>query len=365
MIFSYAVLLSVITFIIVLFLLLNSKYSFSLTTLIVLQSIITLLFFNFGTISYFLLLVLFELSIFPILFMILGFGSQVEKISASYYIILYTLLARLPLLLILSYLGFSNEVNVWNLNLSCSMKLFLLLAFLAKFPIYSLHLWLPKAHVEASTEGSILLASILLKVGSVGYLFLLIDSYVLLWLSLIGISVGRVLTLIQSDTKAMIGYSSVVHISCILLGLNLNSYSSRLGGVITIASHGFVSASLFFLVGSIYHQVNSRIIYLIGRVYSSSIFLSVLVSISFLGNIAIPPILSFLGEISILSSSIVLISFFILFVSAYLIISFYYSIFLLVSLLFGKFINLSAMSPSLAPRVILMNFVLLPVLYLL
>jgi len=112
MIFSYAVLLSVITFIIVLFLLLNSKYSFSLTTLIVLQSIITLLFFNFGTISYFLLLVLFELSIFPILFMILGFGSQVEKISASYYIILYTLLARLPLLLILSYLGFSNEVNV-------------------------------------------------------------------------------------------------------------------------------------------------------------------------------------------------------------------------------------------------------------
>jgi len=324
-----------------------------------------LLFFNFGTSSYFLLLVLFELSMFPILFIILGFGRQVEKISASYYIILYTLLARLPLLLMLSYLGFSNEVNPWNLNLTCSMKLFLLLAFLAKFPIYLLHVWLPKAHVEASTEGSILLASILLKVGSVGYLFLLIDSNVLLWLALIGISVGRILTLIQSDTKAMIGYSSVVHMSCILLGLNLNSYSSRFGGVITIASHGFVSASLFFLVGSIYHQVNSRIIYLIGRVYSSSIFLSIIVSISFLGNIAIPPILSFLGEISILSSSIVLISFFILFVRAYLIISFYYSIFLLVRLLFGKFINLNVISSSMASRFLLINFILLPILYLL
>lgn len=346
------------------FLLLNSKYSFSLTLLILLQSVITLLFFNFGANSYFLLLVLFELSMFPILFIILGFGSQVEKISASYYMILYTLLARLPLLLILSYLGFSNEVNTWNLNLSSSMKLFLLLAFLAKFPIYSLHLWLPKAHVEASTEGSILLARILLKVGSIGYLFLLIDRCVLLWLSLVGISVGRVLTLIQSDTKAMIGYSSVVHMSCILLGLNLNSYSSRLGGVVTIASHGFVSASLFFLVGSIYHQVNSRIIYLIGRVYSSSIFLSLLVSISFLGNIAIPPILSFLGEISILSSSIVLIRFFMLFVRMYLIIRFYYSIFLLVRLLFGKFISLRSMTSRLASTMVLMNFVLLPILYL-
>jgi len=335
-----------------------------LTVLIFLQSIITLLFFNFGASSYFLLLVLFELSIFPILFIILGFGSQVEKISASYYMILYTLLARLPFLLILSYLGFSNEVNTWNLNLSSSMKLFLLLAFLAKFPVYSLHLWLPKAHVEASTEGSILLARILLKVGSIGYLFLLIDRNVLLWLSLVGISVGSILTLIQSDTKAMIGYSSVVHISCILLGLNLNSYSSRLGGVVTIASHGFVSASLFFIVGSIYHQVNSRIIYLIGRVYSSSIFLSLLVSISFLGNIAVPPILSFLGEISILSSSIVLVRFFILFVSMYLIIRFYYSIFLLVRLLFGKFISLSRIVPSLSSRLILMNFILLPFLYL-
>jgi NADH-ubiquinone oxidoreductase chain 4 len=346
------------------FLLLNSKYPFSLTVLIFLQSVITLLFFNFGANSYFLLLVLFELSMFPILFIILGFGSQVEKISASYYIILYTLLARLPLLLMLSYLGFSNEVNTWNLNLSSSMKLFLLLAFLAKFPIYSLHLWLPKAHVEASTEGSILLARILLKVGSIGYLFLLIDSYILLWLSLIGMSVGRVLTLIQSDTKAMIGYSSAVHMSCILLGLNLNSYSSRLGGVVTIASHGFVSASLFFLVGSIYHQVNSRIIYLIGRVYSSSIFLSLLVSISFLGNIAIPPMLSFLGEISILSSSIVLIRFFMLFVSMYLILRFYYSIFLLVRLLFGKFISLRGMAPRLSSSIMLMNFVLLPILYL-
>jgi NADH:ubiquinone oxidoreductase subunit 4 (subunit M) len=223
---------------------------------------------------------------------------------------------------------------------------------------------LPKAHVEASTEGSILLARILLKVGSIGYLFLLIDSYILLWLSLIGMSVGRVLTLIQSDTKAMIGYSSAVHMSCILLGLNLNSYSSRLGGVVTIASHGFVSASLFFLVGSIYHQVNSRIIYLIGRVYSSSIFLSLLVSISFLGNIAIPPMLSFLGEISILSSSIVLIRFFMLFVSMYLILRFYYSIFLLVRLLFGKFISLRGMAPRLSSSIMLMNFVLLPILYL-
>jgi len=178
-------------------------------------------------------------------------------------------------------------------------------------------------------------------------------------------SVGRILTLIQSDTKAMIGYSSVVHMSCILLGLNLNSYSSRFGRIVTIASHGFVSAALFFLVGSIYHQVNSRIIYLIGRVYSSSIFLSVLASVAFLGNMAIPPMLRFLGEISILSSSIVLISFFILFVRAYLIIRFYYSIFLLVRLLFGKFINLRSISPSLAPRLLLTNFVLFPILYLL
>lgn len=172
--------------ILALFLFFNEVYSLSLLTLTGLQLFFSIIFFYSTT--YIWLFISLELSLFPILFLVLGYGIQLEKISATYYLLLYTLVGALPLLVVISYLGVSERLERKR-KLSREIKLFISLPFLVKFPIYLFHLWLPKAHLEASTLGSILLASILLKLGRMGYLFIStsIISRIVLLVRLVGI----------------------------------------------------------------------------------------------------------------------------------------------------------------------------------
>jgi NADH-ubiquinone oxidoreductase chain 4 len=226
----------------------------------------------------------FELSLLPLLFMIFGWGYQVERIQASFYLFFYTLVGSLPLLLTLLYffnwarlLWLSFPLTVCSSFVSIfSVYAAILVSFrlIIKLPLYSLHLWLPKAHVEAPVAGSMVLAAILLKLRAYGFyrlLFFLIGFpyflHFLLCLLVYGALISSIIALRQSDIKSLVAYSSIRHMGVILSGLLCLSSLSSKGALIILAGHAFCSSALFYLVNFHYERSHSRqIILLSGQI---------------------------------------------------------------------------------------------------
>uniref|UniRef100_A0A0M3HZZ9 Cytochrome c oxidase subunit 3 n=1 Tax=Ascaris lumbricoides TaxID=6252 RepID=A0A0M3HZZ9_ASCLU len=189
----------------------------------------------------------FELSMFPILVIILGYGSQIEKINSSYYLIFYAALCSFPFLFV-----YFKSLVYFDFNLSWEMVFVLSLRFMIKFPVYFLHLWLPKAHVEAPTTASMLLAGLLLKLGTAGFLRILgclsfVHNNVWIVLAFLGIILASFCCMFQSDAKALAAYSSITHIRFVLMALVFIIMSGKTGGVILMLAHGYTSTLCFIL----------------------------------------------------------------------------------------------------------------------
>lgn len=269
--------------------------------------------FTFFSINMFMFYIFFEASLIPVLILILGWGYQPERIQAGIYMFFYTIIASLPIILFIFsyYLKFNRiDIRFINVNLSSILLYFIILiVFLVKLPVFIFHLWLPKAHVEASVAGSIILAGVILKLGRYGlirFLYLFIElgvklNFFLINLSLLGGIIVSFTCLRQRDLKALIAYSSVVHIGLLLGGiLTLNSWGLA-GSLVIILAHGLCSSGLFVLVNLNYERIFSRRIYINKGILNLIPFISLWWFLLVISNIAAPPSLNLLGELILIN----------------------------------------------------------------
>nr|YP_010853519.1 NADH dehydrogenase subunit 4 [Tritoniopsis elegans]WGM82646.1 NADH dehydrogenase subunit 4 [Tritoniopsis elegans] len=293
--------------------------SFNLSIL----SLSLVLVFAFSSSSVLSFYIFFEISLIPTLVLIIGWGYQPERLQAGSYMMMYTVSASLPLLVLILYS--SGKVgsmefllmNISNSGLSGLVLLGVLGAFLVKLPMYGVHLWLPKAHVEAPLAGSMILAGILLKLGGFGIyqmkfgLNLYLDSFslILVSLSLWGGFLASLMCLRQMDVKSFVAYSSVGHMSIVVAGLILDSSWGIFSAIVTMMAHGFSSSAMFCLAYFSYKKSFTRNIpYMKGMLQVFPI-LSLWWFLFCCINMACPPTLNLLGEMSVVpilwSSSVV------------------------------------------------------------
>jgi NADH-ubiquinone oxidoreductase chain 4 len=287
------------------------------------------------------LFIFFELSIFPIILIILGYGSQIEKINSSYYLIFYASFCSFPFLFIYFYYDLSLQFVYFMKFLRWELTLFLTLGFIMKFPVYFLHLWLPKAHVEAPTSASILLAGLLLKLGTVGFfriIKVLTFTHINFWyyLSFLGMVLSSFNCAFQSDSKSLAAYSSVTHIGFTLLCLILFSMESKVSSLILMLAHGFTSTLIFYFIGEFYHGSNTRIIYYFNSFINLSILLTLFFTLTFISNAGVPPSISFISEFLSILVLFNLNKIFTIVIIFYFFFAFYYRIYFITNFLIGK-----------------------------
>nr|YP_009699967.1 NADH dehydrogenase subunit 4 [Leptaulax koreanus]QEK77360.1 NADH dehydrogenase subunit 4 [Leptaulax koreanus] len=272
---------------------------------------------TFSVLNLFLFYLFFEVSILPVLFMVLGWGYQPERMQAGIYLLFYTLFGSLPMMISLFYYFYMNNSlsfiyfieNIDNVYMYLCMNI----VFFIKMPMYLVHLWLPKAHVEAPIAGSMILAGVLLKLGSYGVfrimkLFLmsnLIYGKYFILISLMGGFLISILCISQVDMKSLIAYSSVSHMGMLMSGsLTLNMWG-MMGGFSMMIAHGLCSSGLFCLANIYYERTLSRNLFLNKGLISVLPSMSLFMFLFSVANMAAPSSLNLLSEIILLISLII------------------------------------------------------------
>ena len=258
----------------------------------------------------------FEGGLIP-MFLIIGIWGGERRVYSAFKFFLYTLFGSVLMLvaIIVIYLtyGTTDVTKLYEIGINANFQNLLWLAFFSSFavktPMWPVHTWLPDAHVEAPTAGSVLLAAILLKMAGYGFirfsigLFPLASEFftpLIYFLSLVAIIYTSFVALMQEDMKKLIAYSSVAHMGYVTLGIFTNTQQGLEGSIVQMISHGLVSAALFLSVGALYDRTHSRLIKTYGGLVSVMPKYSILLMIFTLSALGLPGTSGFVGEFLIL-----------------------------------------------------------------
>jgi NADH-quinone oxidoreductase subunit M len=268
---------------------------------------------SFYTINLLLFYIFFESVLIPMFLMIIFWGSSKRRIKAAIYFLIYTLVGSISLLYAIIYIyniiGTLNYIYISNDLFSTNEEIILWLAFFfpfaVKIPLFPFHIWLPEAHVEAPTIGSIILASLLLKLGGYGLIkftytyFSCANEYFLpliTMLSLVGILNASLSAIRQNDIKRVIAYSSIAHMNLIVLGIFSNNKYGLDGAIYLMLGHGLISTALFFCVGVLYDRYHTRLIQYYGGLLQIMPKFTTLLMLFMFANMGFPGTMNFIGE---------------------------------------------------------------------
>ena len=291
----------------------NTKLKEFLIAILIMESLMIGVFCSLDLVIFYLF---FEGGLIP-MFLIIGIWGGARRVYSAFKFFLFTLLGSVLMLIAIISIywinGTTDIVELYNLGIGENYQNLLWLAFFSSFavktPMWPFHTWLPDAHVEAPTAGSVLLAAILLKMAGYGFIRFSIGLFpiasenfvpLIYVLSLVAIVYTSLVALMQEDMKKLIAYSSVAHMGYVTLGIFTVTQQSLEGGIVQMISHGLVSAALFLCVGVVYDRMHSRLIKTYGGLASIMPKYAVFFMVFTLAAVGLPGTSGFVGEFLIL-----------------------------------------------------------------
>ena len=297
----------------------------------------------------------FEGGLIP-MFLIIGIWGGERRVYSTFKFFLYTLAGSVFMLLAIIYIfitaGTTDVSYLLDYNFTRNEQIVLWLAFFASFmvkiPMWPFHTWLPDAHVEAPTAGSVILAGVLLKMAGYGFIRFSIGFFpeaselfapLIFTLSIVAIIVTSLIALVQEDMKKLIAYSSVAHMGFVTLGIFTFTVQGIEGSVIQMISHGIVSAALFLCVGVVYDRLHTREISRYGGLVSKMPMYAFTFMIFILASLGLPGTSGFVGEFLVLLSIFSINTYFAVFATTGVVLAATYSLWLYRRMIFGALIK--------------------------